>query len=144
MTDAALEARYRSRSLWLDTVPGSLTPRRSLDRDLTVDVAIVGGGYTGLWTAYELMRRDPTLRVAVLEAEIAGFGASGRNGGWCSALFAGSRELTAARHGREAAVAIQPTQARDEPGIGRWDAHVMECRAGSGLPEWRPEVCSER
>lgn len=50
-------------------------------------MAIVGAGFTGLWTAYYLSLADPTLRVAVLEAEVAGFGASGRNGGWCSALF---------------------------------------------------------
>jgi glycine/D-amino acid oxidase-like deaminating enzyme len=48
---------------------------------------VVGAGFTGLWTAYYLGRADPTLRIAVLEAEVAGFGASGRNGGWCSALF---------------------------------------------------------
>jgi glycine/D-amino acid oxidase-like deaminating enzyme len=51
------------------------------------DVAIVGAGYTGLWTAYYLSRAEPALRIVVLEAEVAGFGASGRNGGWCSALF---------------------------------------------------------
>jgi glycine/D-amino acid oxidase-like deaminating enzyme len=102
-----LETRYRSRSLWLDSLGGTLTPRPSLQRDADVDVAIVGGGYTGLWTAYELARRDPGLRIAVLEAEIAGFGASGRNGGWCSALFAGSRAATAKEHGRAAAVALQ-------------------------------------
>ena len=73
---ADLEERFRTRSLWFDPIDGSLAPRPSLDRDLDVDVAIVGAGYTGLWTAYELVRRDPTLRVAVLEAEIAGFGAS--------------------------------------------------------------------
>jgi glycine/D-amino acid oxidase-like deaminating enzyme len=53
-------------------------------------VAIVGAGFTGLWTAYYLIDADPALRVAVLEAETAGFGASGRNGGWCSALFPAS------------------------------------------------------
>src|SRR4029078_8392535 len=82
-------------------------PRPPLERDIDVDVAIIGAGYTGLWTAYELARRDPTLRIAVLEAEISGFGASGRNGGWCSALFAGSREATAKAHGREAVIALQ-------------------------------------
>ncbi|MGI9157688.1 MAG: NAD(P)/FAD-dependent oxidoreductase [Marmoricola sp.] len=50
-------------------------------------MVVVGAGLTGLWTAYYLRRADPGLRVAVLEAEVAGFGASGRNGGWCSALF---------------------------------------------------------
>src|SRR6476660_2538135 len=102
-----LEARYRSRSFWLDSLDEPLHPRPALDRYIDVDVAIIGAGYTGLWTAYELARRDPTLRIAVLEAEIAGFGASGRNGGWCSALFAGSREVTAKRHGREAVIALQ-------------------------------------
>ena len=105
MSDA--EERYRTRSLWLDALAGSLTPRPALERDLDVDVAIVGAGYTGLWTAYELTRRDPQLRIAVLDAEIAGFGASGRNGGWCSAIFAGSRDATAKAHGRDAAIALQ-------------------------------------
>jgi len=53
-----------------------------------VDVAIVGGGFTGLWTAYYLAEADPTVRIAVVERDTVGFGASGRNGGWCSALFA--------------------------------------------------------
>ena len=53
-------------------------------------MAVVGGGLTGLWTAYYLLEADPSLRVVVLEAESVGFGASGRNGGWCSALFPAS------------------------------------------------------
>jgi glycine/D-amino acid oxidase-like deaminating enzyme len=93
--------------LWLETCGDDLTPRPSLGSDLDVDVAIVGAGYTGLWTAYYLARLDPTLRIAVLEKEIAGFGASGRNGGWCSALFAASRAKVAAQHGRDAAIALQ-------------------------------------
>ena len=98
---------YRSRSFWLETSGDDLTPRAPLAGDLDVDVAIVGAGYTGLWTAYYLARSDPHLRIAVLEKEIAGFGASGRNGGWCSALFAASKERVAARYGRDAAVALQ-------------------------------------
>jgi glycine/D-amino acid oxidase-like deaminating enzyme len=98
---------YRRYSLWLDDVSADLTPRPALDRNIDADVAIVGGGYTGLWTAYYLKRSDPSVRVALLEKEICGFGASGRNGGWCSALFAGSREKTAKAHGRSAAVALQ-------------------------------------
>ena len=68
-------------------------------------MAIVGAGFTGLWTAYYLLRADPTLRVVVLEREVAGFGASGRNGGWCSALFPASLTWLARRYGRPAAVA---------------------------------------
>ena len=66
---------YRSLSLWLDTVPGSLVPGDPLPGDLDVDVAIAGAGLTGLWTAYYLASTPPGLRVAVCEAEIAGFGA---------------------------------------------------------------------
>lgn len=98
---------YRARSLWLDGVPGELTPRPSLPGALDVDVAVVGAGYTGLWTAYYLRKADPQLRVAVLEREIAGFGASGRNGGWCHATFPGSRERAARTHGRDAVAAQQ-------------------------------------
>jgi len=68
-------------------------------------VAIVGAGYSGLWTAYYLLGADPSLRVALVEQEIAGFGASGRNGGWCSALFPVSASRLASEHGRDAAVA---------------------------------------
>ena len=74
-------------SLWHETTPTDWTPRPPLDGDVEADVAIVGAGYTGLWTAYYLSLADPTLRIVVVEAEVAGFGASGRNGGWCSALF---------------------------------------------------------
>ena len=95
---------YRARSMWLDGIPGELTPRPSLPGATDVDVAIVGAGYTGLWTAYYLKKADPHLRVAVLEREIAGFGASGRNGGWCHTTFPGSRELAARTHGRQAVV----------------------------------------
>nr|WP_260173750.1 FAD-dependent oxidoreductase [Nocardioides albus] len=73
--------------------------------DLEVDVAIVGAGYTGLWTAYYLTEARPELRIAILEAEVAGFGASGRNGGWCSALFPASLDKVAAGSSREAALA---------------------------------------
>lgn len=78
---------YRSLSLWHDTGPRPWGPRAALPGDRTADVAIVGAGYTGLWTAYYLQSLDPTLRIVIVEAEVAGFGASGRNGGWCSGIF---------------------------------------------------------
>ncbi|GLW96110.1 FAD-dependent oxidoreductase [Microtetraspora sp. NBRC 16547] len=71
------------------------------------DVAIVGGGYTGMWTAYYLKKAQPELRIVILEKEFAGFGASGRNGGWLSAEFAGSRERHAAARGRQAMIDLQ-------------------------------------
>jgi glycine/D-amino acid oxidase-like deaminating enzyme len=75
-----------SPSFWLHSL-GPIERRPALPGDTAVDVAIAGGGYTGLWTAYYLSVLDPALRIAVLEKEFCGFGASGRNGGWCSALF---------------------------------------------------------
>lgn len=72
-------------SYWHDSLePGDeLTPRPALPGDRDADVAIVGAGFTGLWTAYYLTKADPSIRVVVIERESAGFGASGRNGGWC-------------------------------------------------------------
>jgi glycine/D-amino acid oxidase-like deaminating enzyme len=83
------------------------SPKETLDRDIQVDVAIVGGGYTGLWTAYYLAKADPSLRVAVLESQFVGFGASGRNGGWCSAIFPTTLRKVASSSSREAAVRMQ-------------------------------------
>ncbi|MFC7489812.1 MULTISPECIES: NAD(P)/FAD-dependent oxidoreductase [unclassified Knoellia] len=70
------------------------------------DVTIVGAGYTGLWTAYYLLRDRPDLDVLVLEAEHVGFGASGRNGGWVSSLWPVAPARIAATHGRDAAQAM--------------------------------------
>jgi glycine/D-amino acid oxidase-like deaminating enzyme len=96
---------YRSLSLWHDTADDDWAPRASLAGDLDADVAVVGAGYTGLWTAYYLKKADPSLRVVVLEREVAGFGASGRNGGWCSAQFPASVSWLAQRYGEQRAVA---------------------------------------
>jgi glycine/D-amino acid oxidase-like deaminating enzyme len=73
-----------------------------LSGDLVVDVCIVGGGFTGLWTARALAQADPSLRIVVVEKEVVGFGASGRNGGWCSALFSTSDAALARLYGLDA------------------------------------------
>lgn len=74
-------------SLWNHTAGPRTPPRPPLTGDATYDVAIVGGGMTGLWTARYLAGAAPELKIVLLEAEHCGFGASGRNGGWCSALL---------------------------------------------------------
>jgi glycine/D-amino acid oxidase-like deaminating enzyme len=76
-------------SFWFGELGGAPSPRPSLPGPLECDVAVVGAGYTGLWTAYYLKRADPGLRVVVLEREFAGYGASGRNGGWVVGAVAG-------------------------------------------------------
>ncbi|KZY92597.1 FAD-dependent oxidoreductase [Oleiphilus sp. HI0118] len=72
---------YKTQSLWLSQLT-DLSIRPSLTANHDVDVAIIGAGFTGLWTAYYLKKKSPELRVAIIEADIAGYGASGRNGGW--------------------------------------------------------------
>ena len=74
-------------SLWTDQLDAPVTPRPALRGGVTADVCIVGAGFTGLWTAYHLAGLAPGKRIVVVERAVAGFGASGRNGGWCSALF---------------------------------------------------------
>jgi glycine/D-amino acid oxidase-like deaminating enzyme len=128
-----LTDRYRGTSLWLDTVPGSLEPRASYEGSSEVDVAIIGGGFTGLWTAYYLNQLDPSLTIAVLEAEICGFGASGRNGGWASALFAASHKSLAAAGGRDGAAAQQLAMNDTVDEIGRVAAaEQIDCHYRKG------------
>ncbi|MEV6171511.1 FAD-dependent oxidoreductase [Streptomyces sp. NPDC051954] len=91
-------------SHWFAELP---TPRPALPGDRDADVCIVGAGLTGLWTAYYLKLADPSLRITVLEAEFAGFGASGRNGGWASGLVPGNRDRLAQQYGREAVLDYQ-------------------------------------
>jgi hypothetical protein len=75
---------YASVSWWLESAGDDLTPRPPLDGSIDADVAILGAGLTGLWTAFYLHRRDPSRRIVIVERDIAGFGASGRNGAWCA------------------------------------------------------------
>jgi glycine/D-amino acid oxidase-like deaminating enzyme len=93
-------------SFWWQQL-GLPTRRPALPGPLDADVCIVGGGFTGLWTAYYLKRAQPDARVVILEQRFAGFGASGRNGGWCTNSITGGRERYVATHGRDAASAFQ-------------------------------------
>jgi glycine/D-amino acid oxidase-like deaminating enzyme len=119
--------------MWLEQCGDDLTPRPSLPGDATADVAIIGAGFTGLWTAYHLIRHDPTLRVVVLEREIAGWGASGRNGGWCSALFPASWARIAAAHGQDAADRLRARLKQAVDDVGSFcTEHAVDARFAKG------------
>lgn len=110
---------YSRYSFWLETAGEDLTPRPALLRSGAVDVAILGGGYSGLWTAYYLLRQNPSLSVAVVEKEIVGFGASGRNGGWCSARFPVTPTMLEQRYGRDSARALMLAMYDSVDEVGR-------------------------
>jgi glycine/D-amino acid oxidase-like deaminating enzyme len=111
-------------SWWLEDAlarEGEPAPAPALDGDATADVAIVGGGYTGLWTALALREQAPELRVTLLEAEICGHGPSGRNGGFVHgywASFPGILPLL----GEECAVELAEEGEKIIPGIRAWAA----------------------
>ena len=117
---------------------------------------VVGAGFTGLWTAYYLSLADPTLRIAVLEAEVAGFGASGRNGGWCSALFPTPWRTLVRDSSVGDAVRLQRAMADTVVEVGKvaeaegFDAHyhrggtVTLARSGAQLRRLREEVAASR
>lgn len=108
-----------TQSYWHDSVPGSLAPGEALECDITADVVIVGAGYTGLWSAYYLKKHDPSLDVVILEAETAGYGASGRNGGWCSAYLSGISQWLDEPASRGGGIRLQRLMFENVPAIGR-------------------------
>jgi glycine/D-amino acid oxidase-like deaminating enzyme len=110
---------HRTVSYWLETCGDDLAPRQALDGSIDVDVAILGAGYTGLWTAYYLLTHDPMLKIALLEREIAGFGASGRNGAWCTSGFPTGVGTLAKRYGLDIALGVQRAMFDAVDEIGR-------------------------
>ncbi|MEH6550305.1 MAG: FAD-binding oxidoreductase [Pseudomonadales bacterium] len=85
-------SNYKDVGFWFDTLNENIQARPTLETEMEVDVAIIGAGYTGLWTAYYLKQQQPDLSIAIVEAETAGFGASGRNGGWLMGALAGETQ----------------------------------------------------
>ncbi|CAB4876054.1 unannotated protein [freshwater metagenome] len=135
------------RSLWWETLDEPVSPRPPLKEHLDVDVVIVGGGFTGLWTARELLERDPALRIAVVEQSVCGFGASGRNGGWASALFPVSDWTVAKRFGGDAVVPLHRVLNRAVSTLGEALAHEQidgHYRQGGTLTFARSEIQSTR
>jgi glycine/D-amino acid oxidase-like deaminating enzyme len=150
------ETGLRELSLWWDTLPGPIEARPALPGSTTADVVIVGAGYTGLWTAYYLAKQDPAVRIVILEREVAGFGASGRNGGWCSALFPASVGKVARTSDRASAIALQRAMNETVDEVGRVcqvegiDAHFVKggtirlARTPLQLQRAKDEIVRER
>lgn len=127
---------YAAYSYWLESCGDDLAPRPALDGSVHVDIAILGAGYSGLWTAYYLLKRNPSLKIAIAEKEIAGFGASGRNGGWCSAGFPLGLGELGRRYGSSAARDLQLAMidAVDEVGLVAEDEGIdAEYEKGGAL-----------
>jgi glycine/D-amino acid oxidase-like deaminating enzyme len=90
-------------SFWLETCGDDLSPRPRLKSDITADVAIMGGGFTGLWTAWFLLQHEPSLDIVIVERDFVGHGASGRNGGWVSPRYPVDAHAMIARFGADKA-----------------------------------------
>ena len=120
-------------SLWWSSLDELPAQRPSLDAATDVDVAIVGGGFTGLWTALSLLEREPSMRVLVLEQARCGSGASGRNGGWASALFAASDAKLVRQHGIDQARAMRRAMNHSIDAIAETAAaEGIDCRLDKG------------
>ncbi|HTO71464.1 MAG TPA: FAD-binding oxidoreductase [Myxococcota bacterium] len=129
----ATHSSYRDVSFWFDSLPETVVPRAPLDGDAEFDVAIVGAGFSGLWTAYYLAKLRPGLRIAILEAEVAGYGASGRNGGWCVGLLAGIETLLHRDDRRAAGIALQREAFAAVDEVGRAaSAEGIDCHYRKG------------
>jgi glycine/D-amino acid oxidase-like deaminating enzyme len=96
--------RHTRHGWWLEEA-GDVTPTAPLSGDASADVVVVGGGYLGLWTAWQLLELEPELEVVVLEAAVSGHGPSGRNGGFCETLWGDAGTLRE-KAGDNAALAV--------------------------------------
>src|ERR1700683_1256435 len=133
MVGMPIADQYRKLSFWHATVPGSLEPGAALPGDCDADVAIAGAGYTGMWTAYYLSLADPSLKIVLCERDIAGFGASGRHGGWCSALFPASLGKLKRMAGTDAAIAMYRAMQATIDEVGRVAAaEGIDCNCAKG------------
>jgi glycine/D-amino acid oxidase-like deaminating enzyme len=139
-------------SFWYDTLP---IPRPPLDGDTSADVCIIGAGYTGLWTAWYLKQAQPDLNILIVEKHFAGFGASGRNGGWLTGGFAwnherylsrgpeGVRAMVAAMNGTVDEVVRETTAQGIDADIHRTD-ELMVATSAAQLSRLQAEVATRR
>ncbi|MET4538615.1 glycine/D-amino acid oxidase-like deaminating enzyme [Arthrobacter bambusae] len=128
MTTVAAAPRNGDLGFWMAGLENKRHTYPHFAGDQTVDLAIIGGGYTGLWAAYFAKKLEPSLKVAVFEAEQIGYGASGRNGGWLSAMPAGNR----ARFARASKGGIEASRALQQEFVAGVDA-VLEILRAEGI-----------
>lgn len=127
-TESDLARSYRGESYWLDSIPESLEPLPAFDGDISCDVVIVGAGFGGLWTAYHLKQAAPDIDIVMLEAETAGYGASGRNGGAVGGIYDGFDKWVADPATRDAAIAVKKDMIRTVYRIGEiCEAEGIDC-----------------
>ena len=110
--------RHTRHGWWLEEA-GEIVPTRPLDADARADVVVVGGGYLGLWAAWQLLELEPELDVLVLEAAMCGHGPSGRNGGFCETLW-GDASTLRERVGDVEALAVCRASEESVNGIAAW------------------------
>ena len=124
---------FHNGSYWFDTLDNLEAPVPPATLPDSVDVAIVGGGYTGLWTAYYLSRENPALKIAVFESVTVGFGASGRNGGWCMGLAWGIADMLATPARRERGLDLLRAMHETVDEVGRvCQAENIDCHYAKG------------
>ncbi|HUG64634.1 MAG TPA: FAD-dependent oxidoreductase [Gaiellaceae bacterium] len=117
---------------WWLVEAGDVTPTRPLEGDATADVVIVGGGYLGMWTAWQLLELEPECDVLLLDAAVCGHGPSGRNGGFCETLWGDAATLRE-QAGDPAALEVCHASEDAVRGIGAW------CEA-NGVDAWFREA----
>ncbi len=133
--------------LWWEEVTARRTRPGPPPGVTRADAVVIGAGFTGLWTAYHLKRLEPTLDVVVLEREHVGFGASGRNGGWCHPEYPLGLATLAHHHGRDAALRFHRAAVGAVREVGRvCEAEGIDCRYARGgrLLLARSELQAER
>ncbi len=120
-------------SFWFDSLPQAPNAKPPDRLPYQVDVAIIGGGYTGLWTAYYLKQHRPDLDIAVFEAVTVGFGASGRNGGWCMGLAWGIDGMLARPEQRQRGIELLKAMHDTVDEVGRVSqAENIDCHYAKG------------
>ncbi|HKI75145.1 MAG TPA: FAD-dependent oxidoreductase, partial [Pseudomonadales bacterium] len=120
-------------SFWFDSLDAPVEARPPAEFPDSVDIAIIGAGFTGLWTAWYLKQRNPDANIAVFESNTVGFGASGRNGGWCMGWAMGIEQMFARPKLVPKALAVARAMQDTVDEVGRvCQAENIDCHYAKG------------